>query len=92
MGINLNQDISPLLGIYPKGTSSYHKHTYSAMFLARLFITSKNCKQPISLSAEDWIKKNNTLIISSSIFQLFKNNDTMKFVATWMVFEKNDSE
>jgi hypothetical protein len=58
MGIGLHQDPTmPFLGIHPKDASSYHKETCSAMFIAVLFTTARNWKQPRCLKTEDWIKK-----------------------------------
>ena len=39
LGINLPQDsVTPLLGIYPKDTTSYYRDTCSAMFIAAVSI------------------------------------------------------
>jgi hypothetical protein len=35
----------PLLGIYPKDVLPSHKGTYSTMFIATLFVISRNWKQ-----------------------------------------------
>ena len=45
------------LGIYPKDALSYHKDTYSTIFIAALFIISRTWKQPRCPSTEEWIKK-----------------------------------
>ena len=58
MGIDLPQKPAiPLLGIYPKDTSSYHKDICSTMFIVALFIIARNWKQLRCLSKEEWIKK-----------------------------------
>jgi hypothetical protein len=36
----------PLLGIYPKDSLTYNKDTFSTMFIATLFIISRNWKKP----------------------------------------------
>ena len=36
----------PLLGIYPKDTSSYYKDTCSTMFITALLVIARNWKQP----------------------------------------------
>lgn len=46
-----------LLGIYPKDSITYIKDIYSNIFIAVLVITTRNCKQPICLSADEGIKK-----------------------------------
>jgi hypothetical protein len=56
--INLAQDpAKPLLGTYPKGTSSYHKDIWSTMFIVALFIIPRHWKQLRFSSSEEWIKK-----------------------------------
>jgi hypothetical protein len=47
----------PLLTIYLKDTSLYHKDTCSTVFIAALFIIARNWKQPRCPSTEEWIKK-----------------------------------
>jgi hypothetical protein len=44
------------LGICPKDFTSCHKHTYSAMFIAALFIIARNWKQSRCSSMNKWIK------------------------------------
>jgi hypothetical protein len=46
-----------LLGIYPKDISPYHNDTVSSMFIAALFIMSRNWKQHRYSSMEEWIQK-----------------------------------
>lgn len=56
--INLPQDPTiPFLGKYPKDTPSYQRDTCSTMFIAALFITARNWKQPGCPSTKGWIKK-----------------------------------
>ena len=48
----------PLLGIYPKKTSSQiQKDICTPMFTAALFTTAKIWKQPKCPSVDEWIKK-----------------------------------
>ena len=50
--------IDPLLGIYPKKTTSpIQKDTCTPMFIAALFTMAKICKQPKCPSLDEWIKK-----------------------------------
>jgi hypothetical protein len=58
LGIVLLQDPAiPLLGVYPIDSPPSHKDTCSAIFIAILFIISRNWKQPRCLSTGEWIKK-----------------------------------
>lgn len=45
--MNIPQDSATLFyGLYPKYTQSYHKDTYSAMFIVNSFIVAPNWEQP----------------------------------------------
>ena len=58
LGINLPQGTAlPLLDIYPKNTQSYHKDTYSTIFIAALFIIARTWKQHRCPLMDKWIKK-----------------------------------
>jgi hypothetical protein len=58
LGIDLLQNLDiPLWCIYPRDTPSYHKDTYSPMFLVALLIIARNWKQPRCLLTEEQIKK-----------------------------------
>jgi hypothetical protein len=58
MGIALPEDPTiPLLGMYPKDASASHKNTCSAMFIAALFVITRNWKRPRFPSVKEWIKK-----------------------------------
>lgn len=58
MEIDLPQDpAKPLLGIYPKVTSLYHRDTCSAMLTDALFIVARNWKHPRCPLMEEQIKK-----------------------------------
>jgi hypothetical protein len=43
----------PLLGIYSKVTSSYHKDTCSALFFKALLVIARNWKQDMCSSAKE---------------------------------------
>ena len=48
----------PLLGIYPKNTTSQtQKDRCTPMFIAALFTIAKRWKQPKCPSVDEWIKK-----------------------------------
>ena len=47
----------PLLGIYPEDSSACNKDTCSTMFIAALFIITRNWKEPKYPSTEGWIQK-----------------------------------
>jgi hypothetical protein len=58
LGIDLPQDpAKPLLGIYPKENSPYHKDTCLTMFITTLFIISRSWKQSRCPSTEEWIEE-----------------------------------
>ena len=55
--IKLTQDsVIPILGIYPKNSYSYHKNTWSVMFIVALFITVRIWKQHRCSTSKEWIK------------------------------------
>ena len=92
MGINLPQDAAiPILGIYPKDVQSYHKDTYSTMFIAALFIIARTWKQPRCPSTDEWIRKM-WYLYTMEYYSVVKNDDLMKFAGKWMELEKNHSE
>ena len=78
MGIDLppNSDI-PLLDIYPKNSSSYHKDFCSTLFTVALFIISRNWKQPSCPSTDEWIEKM-WWIYPMKYYLAIKNNEVMK--------------
>jgi hypothetical protein len=67
----------PLLTIYPKDTSLYHKDTCSTVFIEAVFIIARNWKQPRCPSTEEWIKKMWYIYILES-YSAIKNEDIMK--------------
>jgi hypothetical protein len=68
----------PLLGIYPKEyNSGYCKGTYTPMFIAALFTTSKLWKQLRCPITDEWIKK---MWLFIHIRILFSHKEKKKFV------------
>jgi hypothetical protein len=51
----------PLLGIYPKDASPYHKDTCTTMFIAALLVISRSWKEPRcpseNMDGQEWIQK-----------------------------------
>jgi hypothetical protein len=77
LGIVLSQDPTiPLLGIYPKDVSPYHKDTCITMFIAALFIIARTWKSRCP-STEKRIKKM-WYIYTGEYYSAIKK-DTMKF-------------
>jgi hypothetical protein len=77
---------TPLLGIYPKDSPTYNKDTYSAMFIAALFIIARSWKEPRCPSAEEWIQKM-WYIYTMKYYSAMKNDEFMKFLGKWMELE-----
>jgi hypothetical protein len=58
LDIILSEDAAiPLLGIYPEDAPTFNKDTCSSMFIAALFLISRNWKEPRCPSTEEWIQK-----------------------------------
>jgi len=53
----LEDPVLILPGIYPKDAPTYHKDTWSTMFIAALFIIARSWKEPRCSSTEEWIQK-----------------------------------
>ena len=88
MRISLLQDPAiPILGIYPKDTSSYHKDTCSAMFIAALFTIARTWKQPRCPSTAEWIKRM-WYLYTMEYCSAVKNNDIRTFAGKWMELGK----
>jgi hypothetical protein len=68
----------PLLGIYPKGATSYHKDMCSTMFIAALYLITKSWKQPRCPSTEEWIQKT-WFIYTMEYYSPIQNKDIMNF-------------
>ena len=45
------------LGVYQEDVANCNKDTCSTMFIAALFITARNWKEPRCPSTEEWIQK-----------------------------------
>lgn len=63
----LRIDLSPdpalqLVGIYLKGSTTHYRDTFSSVFIAALFITARNCKQPSCPLTDERIMKSGTFI------------------------------
>jgi hypothetical protein len=67
-------DTAILLGIYPEDAPICNKDTCSTMFIATLFIISRNWKEPRCPSTEEWIQK----IYTMEYYSAIKNNEFMK--------------
>lgn len=83
------------MDICPKDTQLYHKHTFSTMFIAAIFIIVRTWKQPRYPSTEERIKmKKMWYIYTIEYYSVVvkKNHDNMKFAGKWMELEKNHPE
>jgi hypothetical protein len=60
----------PLLAIYPKDASSYHRDACSAVFIAALFV-ARNWIQPRCPSTKEW-KRNTGYIYTMEATQTFE--------------------
>ena len=88
MGINLPQDPAiPLLGIYPKDAQLYYKDICSNMFIAALFVISRNnIDAPQSKNG----KRKCGIFTQRNTTEHVKNNDILKFSFKWMEVEEID--
>lgn len=71
-----------LLDIHPKDAQSYHKDTWSTMFIASLFVMARTWKKSRCSSTEELIRK------MWHIYSAVKNNGIMSFEGKWMELEK----
>jgi hypothetical protein len=74
------------LGIYPEDASTGNKDTCSTMFIAALFIISRNWKESRCPSTEEWIKKI-WYIYTMEYYSAIKNIEFMKFLGKWIYLE-----
>jgi hypothetical protein len=87
LDIILSEDpVIPLLGIYLEEVPTGNKNTCSTMFIAALFIITRNCKEPRCPSTEEWIQKM-WYIYTMGYYSAIKNNEFMKFLDKWMYLE-----
>jgi hypothetical protein len=63
----LEDSTIPLLGIYPKDGSPYHKDTYSTMFIALICSRQKLETTQIHLTKE-WVQKNEIHLYIETLF------------------------
>jgi hypothetical protein len=76
----------PHLSIYPEDVPTDIKNTCTSMFIAALFIIAKSWKEPIYLSAEEWIQKM-LYIYTMEYYSPIKNKEFFKFSGKWMDLE-----
>ena len=80
MDVVLPEDpVIPLLGIYPRDAPTYNKVTCTTMFIATLFIISKNLKEPRCPTVDEWIQKL-WYIYTMEYYSAIRNNDLTKFL------------
>jgi hypothetical protein len=76
----------PFLGIYPEDVPTYTKDTWTAMFIATLFIIARSWKEPICPSTKEWIVKM-WYICTMVYYSAIKNDEFMKFFGKRMELE-----
>jgi hypothetical protein len=93
LGIDLPQDPAiPLLGIYPKDSTSYCRDTCSFMIIAALLIKARNWKHPGCPLTDEWITKKWYIYIIEYYLAVKKNPKIIKFANKWLELRKNCSE
>ena len=79
--------VVPLLGIYPKNTSSeIKKDICTPIFIAALFAIAKLWKQPKCPSVDEWIKMM-WFIYIIEYYSAIGKKKILPFAATWMELE-----
>ena len=77
----------PLLGIYPKNTTSQiQKDTYTLIFIVAFFRIAKIWKQPKCPSVHEWIKKM-WYIYTMEYYSAIRRKQILPFATTWMELE-----
>jgi hypothetical protein len=67
----------PLLGLYLKDASPYHKDMCSSMFISALFIIARSWKKnPKCFSNEEWAQ---WFIYTVELYSVIKNEDITNF-------------
>jgi hypothetical protein len=66
--------VVPLLGIYPKDAPTYNKDTCTTMFIAALLIIARTWKEPRCPVTEEWIQKM-WYIYTMEYYSAIKNYD-----------------
>jgi hypothetical protein len=86
LGILPQYSAIPLLDIYPKDALPSPKDTCSTMFIATLFVTARNWKQPRYIVTKEWIQKM-WCIYTMEYYSAIKNKDIINFAGKWMELE-----
>ena len=77
----------PLLGIYPKNTTSQiKKDICTPTFIAARFTIAKIWKQPKCPSVDEWIKKM-WYIYTMEYYSAVRKKQILPFATTWMELE-----
>ena len=84
--ILLEDPVIPLLGIYREDSPAYNKDTCSTMFIAVLFMISRNWKEPNYLSMKEWMQKM-WYIYTIEYYSAIKNHEFMKILGKWVKLE-----
>jgi hypothetical protein len=87
LDIVLPEDLAiPVLGIYPEDVLTCNKNTCSTMFIAALFIISRNWKESRCPSTEEWIQKI-WCVCTVEYYSAIKIDEFMKFSGKWTELE-----
>jgi hypothetical protein len=85
--IDHTQDTTIQLLDIHKNTTTYHKDTCLTMFMAALFIRSRNWKEPRWSLSKEWINKIR-YIYTMQYHSNVKNNNVIKLEDKWVELEK----
>jgi hypothetical protein len=72
----------PLLDMYRKDASLYHKDKCFTMFIAASFVIVTRWKHSIYLSREEWTQKM-CFTYTMEYYSAIKNEDIMSFAGKW---------